>query len=350
MARRNNTVQKRPDNKKRNSIIIAVVVVVLAIIGTVWFTLQNQRNNASTSSPQSQMTRQLKDLGLTNKKLTDEEMAALIVTYGNKHENSAWSQAYENRAEGINIVKNIKLQFGSYDIEAPKGGQVFGLSSKAGYVVYDKKLSPESQITFVSNKGKGKTLTFEKILKQVHQDSSKSKVQGLVKDIEISSSSKLPDEEDKESESEASQDAWTSSQETKLASFMSTFGDKMDQNYDEYTGDTTIKTSAGQSYPTNLNKVKFDGDKINIGWDPELKKDYDYHVVSVFNFNDDDHDQHITYLFVVHDGKPIAMVDQSSGSSYEFKETANKYVREAFSDIWSGGDFTDSMDDIDNDD
>ncbi|MDY5961439.1 MAG: DUF4767 domain-containing protein [Lactobacillus amylovorus] len=36
---------------------------------------------------------------------------------------------------------------------------------------------------------------------------------------------------------------------------------------------------------------------INISWDPSLKKDYDYHVVSIFNCNVGNPEQHITYLF-----------------------------------------------------
>ena len=147
--------------------------------------------------------------------------------------------------------------------------------------------------------------------------------------------------------------SWNDSKEEKLSDFMSDFGDKMDQDYDEYIGDEQLKTRAGEEYPDIFKDGKMklvdDSDKdadesesIDIGWDPELKKKYDYQVVSIFNYNDDDAEQHITYLFCVHDNQPIVLVDQTTNGNYiAVKETANKDVKSVFADIINGDDTDD---------
>lgn len=120
---------------------------------------------------------------------------------------------------------------------------------------------------------------------------------------------------------------------------MNDFGEKMDQDYDEYTGNDPLKTPTGEKYPDIFDDMTFerydqDNKKINIGWDPELKKDYDYHVVSIFNYNGDSAEQHITYLFCIYDDQPVALVDQTTnGDAIKVKETANKDVRKGFEKI-----------------
>lgn len=119
---------------------------------------------------------------------------------------------------------------------------------------------------------------------------------------------------------------------------MDDFGNKMDQDYVEYTGNEPLKTIAGEKYPNIFDDEDFElignNKKINIGWDPELKKDYDYHVVSIFNSDGDGGEEHITYLFCIHDNQPIALVDQTTnGNAIKVKETANQDVRKGFAKI-----------------
>ena len=158
-----------------------------------------------------------------------------------------------------------------------------------------------------------------------------------------SSSSKESSSDDQSSK--FAQSGWSSDQEAQLASFMNRFGTKMKQKYKEYNGQESIETLAGEKYPDDFNNRTFkmysDNSKktetINIGWDPSLKKDYDYHVVSIFNCNVGNPEQHITYLFSVHDGQPVALVDQTTnGSDCMVKETANQEVRTAFANIFEG--------------
>lgn len=158
-----------------------------------------------------------------------------------------------------------------------------------------------------------------------------------------SSSSEESSRDDQSSKS--NQSGWTIAQETHLYNFMNQFGTKMKQKYKEYNGQEPITTLAGEKYPDDLSKRTFklysDNSKktetIDIGWDPSLKKDYDYHVVSIFNCNVGNPEQHITYLFSVHDGQPVALVDQTTnGSDCMVKETANQEVRTAFANIYDG--------------
>lgn len=163
-----------------------------------------------------------------------------------------------------------------------------------------------------------------------------------------SSSSQSSSSEESSSDDQSSkfaQSGWSSDQEAQLASFMNRFGTKMKQKYKEYNGQESIETLAGEKYPDDFNNRTFkmysDNSKktetINIGWDPSLKKDYDYHVVSIFNCNVGNPEQHITYLFSVHDGQPVALVDQTTnGSDCMVKETANQEVRTAFANIFEG--------------
>ena len=68
-----------------------------------------------------------------------------------------------------------------------------------------------------------------------------------------------------------------------------------------------------------------------------MKKDYDYHIVSIFNCNVGNPEQHITYLLSVHDGQPVALVDQTTnGSDCMVKKTVNQEVRTAFANIYDG--------------
>ena len=189
-----------------------------------------------------------------------------------------------------------------------------------------------------SSNSASEVATSKTVSKNKHKGSSTSS----------SSSSQSSSSEKSSSDDQSSkfaQSGWSSDQEAQLASFMNRFGTKMKQKYKEYNGQETIETLAGEKYPDDFNNRTFkmysDNSKktetINIGWDPSLKKDYDYHVVSIFNCNVGNPEQHITYLFSVHDGQPVALVDQTTnGSDCMVKETANQEVRTAFANIFEG--------------
>ena len=189
-----------------------------------------------------------------------------------------------------------------------------------------------------SSNSASEVATSKTVSKNKHKGSSTSS-----SSLSQSSSSKESSSDDQSSK--FAQSGWSSDQEAQLASFMNRFGTKMKQKYKEYNGQESIETLAGEKYPDDFNNRTFkmysDNSKktetINIGWDPSLKKDYDYHVVSIFNCNVGNPEQHITYLFSVHDGQPVALVDQTTnGSDCMVKETANQEVRTAFANIFEG--------------
>ncbi|MFZ2684357.1 MAG: DUF4767 domain-containing protein [Lactobacillus amylovorus] len=202
----------------------------------------------------------------------------------------------------------------------------------AGVVVYLTVQSGKS-----SNSA-SEVATSKTVSKNKHKGSSTSS-------SSLSQSSSSEESSSDDQSSKFAQSGWSSDQEAQLASFMNRFGTKMKQKYKEYNGQESIETLAGEKYPDDFNNRTFkmysDNSKktetINIGWDPSLKKDYDYHVVSIFNCNVGNPEQHITYLFSVHDGQPVALVDQTTnGSDCMVKETANQEVRTAFANIFEG--------------
>ncbi len=202
----------------------------------------------------------------------------------------------------------------------------------AGVVVYLTVQSGKS-----SNSA-SEVATSKTVSKNKHKGSSTSS-------LSSSQSSSSEESSSDDQSGKFAQSGWSSDQEAQLASFMNRFGTKMKQKYKEYNGQESIETLAGEKYPDDFNNRTFkmysDNSKktetINIGWDPSLKKDYDYHVVSIFNCNVGNPEQHITYLFSVHDGQPVALVDQTTnGSDCMVKETANQEVRTAFANIFEG--------------
>ena len=189
-----------------------------------------------------------------------------------------------------------------------------------------------------SSNSASEVATSKTVSKNKHKGSSTSS-------SSLSQSSSSEESSSDDQSSKFAQSGWSSDQKAQLASFMNRFGTKMKQKYKEYNGQESIETLAGEKYPDDFNNRTFkmysDNSKktetINIGWDPSLKKDYDYHVVSIFNCNVGNPEQHITYLFSVHDGQPVALVDQTTnGSDCMVKETANQEVRTAFANIFEG--------------
>ena len=346
---------------RRNCLIVAACVVLLAAGGTVFFTLQSE-NQANAlpfigKSKTASFDDTAKSLGFTDKKMSPKDMAGLSISFAHMHfpDDSDWDQAFDDAEDGnLNVQSYPKYDFGDYEVEAPTGGAVYVVSPKVGYVVSDIDHPEQAKVTFVSDKGQGKSVDLPSLTRQVQNKSSKADVQKVVKRVYITKKSTIKssdaDSESNNDSKESNSDgkvSWDEDKESQLAEFMDSFGKKMKQDYDEYDGHKSLETLAGEKYPDDLSNRTFklysDNSKktetIDIGWDPSLKKDYDYHVVSIFNCNVGNPEQHITYLFSVYDGQPVALVDQTTnGSDCMVKETANQEVRTAFANILDGND------------
>ncbi|MBP2058666.1 hypothetical protein J2Z60_001854 [Lactobacillus colini] len=108
---------------------------------------------------------------------------------------------------------------------------------------------------------------------------------------------------------------WTKKQSKELKKFVDKWSLAADQTYREYTGHGSIKTFGGVSYPQAFNHKKFSIDNhqlIKLGWSPNGEDKYEYNVVAIYNRNVAINGWHTTYLFCLHKGKPVILVDSTS--------------------------------------
>ena len=347
-----NQLSAKRSRIRRNCLIVAACVVLLAAGGVVFFTLQSE--NASNSLPfvtHNKSEKMAEKIGYSpNKKMSSKNMAGFTIAYAHMHfqDDPDWDEVFDKAENGdLNIASYPEYTFGDYDVKAPAGGIVYVVSPDIGYVVSDVDHPNKAQVIFVnSQKGAEKPVYFHALAQKVASGAQKNDVQSYSKNVVVSDH----DESTKDSSTDTKQNSvdskslsWNDTKEEKLADFMDDFGNKMDQDYVEYTGDEPLKTIAGEKYPNIFDDEDFElignNKKINIGWDPELKKDYDYHVVSIFNSDGDGGEEHITYLFCIHDNQPIALVDQTTnGNAIKVKETANQDVRKGFAKIATSSD------------
>lgn len=128
---------------------------------------------------------------------------------------------------------------------------------------------------------------------------------------------------------------WNGTKDRQLEEFINSWAPKMHQSYVKYDGSNELHTSVGCDYPSTLSKeVTPDGG--SIGWAPSGKGPYDYNVVAIYNY---DHQVgegpvgRITYFFAFHNGKPVALVDQTNNGDPTCKPTANVDVSSNFTRI-----------------
>lgn len=334
---------------RRNCLIIAACVVLLAAGGVVFFTLQseNMAGNLPFTMHKTATDKAAESIGYSpNKKMSSNDIAGFTIAYAhmNFKDDPEWDEVFDKARNGdLDIASYPEYNFGDYDVKAPEAGAVYVITPEIGYVVSDVSHPQNAKVTFIdSRQGAQQPVYFHALAKKVATSSHRNEVQTFGKKVDVSEQHSKPKPSD--------QLSWDDDKEEKLSDFMSDFGDKMDQDYDEYTGDDSLETHAGQKYPdifddSDFERTDDDDQKLNIGWDPNMKKDYDYHVVSIFNYNGDSAEEHITYLFCIHNNQPVALVDQTTnGDAVKVKETENKDVQKAFANIVRGK-YSDSDDD-----
>lgn len=128
---------------------------------------------------------------------------------------------------------------------------------------------------------------------------------------------------------------WNGAKDRQLEEFINSWAPKMHQSYVKYDGSNELHTSVGCDYPSMLSKeVTPDGG--SIGWAPSGKGPYAYNVVAIYNYNHQVGEGpagRITYFFAFHDGKPVALVDQTTNGDPTCKPTANVDVATNFTRI-----------------
>lgn len=374
---------KKPQSKidknrkiRNNCLIIAACVLFLAAAGMIFFTLQSNNQNAD----QAAFAQTAKSLGFEKvDKLSPKDTAGLAISYAHMHfkDDPSWDKAFDDAENGDLHIKALpEYEFGDYRVKAPRDGMVYVLDPDTGYVVSDVHNVSNSKVTYISRKGRSKSVFFPTLAKKVSHSLTKQRVQRIVHQVyvgdengnEIDSDEDESSRDSSSSESNSDEDSnssdedvsWSDDKEEELADFMDSFGKKMKQDYEEYNGDDSIKTDAGETYPDDFDDRTFklysdddkDGKKIDIGYDPDLEKDdYDYHVVAIFNADVGNPEQHITYFFCVYDNEPVVLVDQTTnGNDCMVKETDNKDLKSSFAKILTSKDSDSDEDTIDDDD
>lgn len=346
---RTRTQRNHPKNNKKRNIILAIcsILIVLAVFFFVINIFKSSNKNNSTN-------------------LTPTQQVATIVSYGNLNysSNEGWGDAYdEAKNNQLKVKRYSSYDFGEYTATAPKGGALYVLNQHVGYVITKPDNFNNSDVIFIDDTGKEKSLSTAEVIKKVKNSYKSSVIETLAKGITIDetihakpeekqseptedSSSENNSSSSKSSSSANSSDiVWTRSQNDRLAELMDEFGDKMDQDYDQsytkYDTSSSIHTIAGEEYPEIFKQKTFklfsgdnEGTKINIGWDPDLTGKYSWQVFAIYNADISNPEQHATYLFCYHDGKPYALVDQTTnGNDIMVKQTANKYLLNGFYEI-----------------
>ncbi|WP_338080234.1 DUF4767 domain-containing protein [Companilactobacillus mishanensis] len=131
---------------------------------------------------------------------------------------------------------------------------------------------------------------------------------------------------------------WDNKKDSKLSSFMSQWGPTMNQSYTKYDGKHSLDTSTGIKYPDDLNKVTVNGSNASIGWSKTGKGNNEYNVVAIYNYvgTVPPLPSHITYFFAFHNGKPVALVDQTRDGNPRLVTTSNNKVKTSFASIADG--------------
>ncbi|RVU70628.1 DUF4767 domain-containing protein [Lactobacillus xujianguonis] len=105
---------------------------------------------------------------------------------------------------------------------------------------------------------------------------------------------------------------WNKQKSQMLNTFMKKWSAKRQQKFTPYVG-KTLTLSSGAKYPEVLEKRRFVLGKktIKIGLSLKGENKYDYNVVAIYNDNFKKHGMHLTYLFTLHRGKGVILIDES---------------------------------------
>ncbi|QNQ82408.1 DUF4767 domain-containing protein [Lactobacillus sp. PV037] len=107
---------------------------------------------------------------------------------------------------------------------------------------------------------------------------------------------------------------WNQKKDKELAKFVKKWSQAASQSYRQYNGHDSIKTVGGVTYPEAFSSKKFsieNHDNISLGWSPDGKDKYEYNVVAIYNQNVNNMGWHNTYLFCLHKGKPVVLLDST---------------------------------------
>lgn len=129
---------------------------------------------------------------------------------------------------------------------------------------------------------------------------------------------------------------WDNHKAETLDQGMQSYAKQEKISFTKYDGEHTLKVSGGRIYPDTLKNDNFylNNKKISIGWSPQGEHKYDYDVMSIYNHDLDDQGRHETYLFCMHDNKPIVLEDTTKdGKNINLIESTNKTINNNFNQV-----------------
>lgn len=132
---------------------------------------------------------------------------------------------------------------------------------------------------------------------------------------------------------------WNSNKASQLASFMQSWGNQMNQQYENCGEDTNNDVDFHDyHFPNDFGNINYrvNNEPVSVTWSADGQGDADYNVVAIYSDanNPSSAGTHL-YFFAIHNGSPIVLItEQSDGENQlNFKETANRDLRAGFEKI-----------------
>lgn len=105
---------------------------------------------------------------------------------------------------------------------------------------------------------------------------------------------------------------WTKKKDKKLEKFIASWSESVSQIYKKYDGKHSLQNLAGTTYPNVFKQKQFNlnNKNVTLRWSSDGRGKADYNVVAIYNDDFKDKDWHLTYLFCIHNKKPVVLLDQ----------------------------------------
>lgn len=185
-------------------------------------------------------------------------------------------------------------------VQFNKDGIKIGSETKSEKVSSVKKSTPKKQSS--TSKQKLSENSSSKAENKSGKASSKKKVAKKVKKTK----------ETKKVKKTTSKVLWNKKKDKKLEKFIDTWSESVSQIYEKYDGKHSLENLAGTTYPKAFSQKQFTlNDKnVTLKWSNDGKGKADYNVVAIYNDDFKDKNWHLTYLFCIHNKKPVVLLDQ----------------------------------------
>ena len=137
---------------------------------------------------------------------------------------------------------------------------------------------------------------------------------------------------------------WNHTKAQKLSTFMSAWGNVMDQQYEESTVSSPVNFY-GMKFPQDLSEIRFKVDDADATIESSTSGtgNKDYELVAVYSdaATAKSMGAHL-YFFTLHNGSPVTLITQQTNGDVQsdglyFKPTANKSLSNGFATIIDGG-------------